>query len=92
MKAVKTRYHDAFDARPARIVASAEPHGENIVTVEYDSRLSPDDNHRNAALTLCKKLKWGGLYSESHPYRDINVYVPARSKDWGFILDAGEAL
>jgi len=91
MKAVKTRYHGATNTMPARIIASAEPHGKNSVTVEYESCLSPADNHRYAALTLCKKLKWYGLYSEGHLDRDTQVYVPARSKDWGFILDVGEA-
>jgi len=54
MKAIVTKYLPATNTKPSRVKAKAE--GVSAITISYNSY---DDPQREAALTLCRKYKWG---------------------------------
>lgn len=82
LKAIKTKYIGATDHKPSRIVASAEPHNRNRVTLSYDHELDTDGNHSRAALALCDKMLWTNPLARGHLDNGTNVYV---------MLDKGRA-
>ena len=55
MKAIKTHYVGCTDFRGSRIIATD---GDNKAILTYDHGLDLDDNHKEAAKTLCRKLGW----------------------------------
>ncbi len=58
MKAITTKINGPTDTPGTRIVAT-DGDG-NRVSVPYDHALNPDQNHRVAMETLCRKLGWHG--------------------------------
>lgn len=73
MKAIKTTYHGPTNFRQSRIVASAEPHKVNRISLPYDHELDAVDNHEAAAAALCTKMGWTGELRSG--CIDMGVYV-----------------
>ncbi len=71
MKSITTAYHGPTNYRGSRIKATD---GDNAVYVSYRSELNGDENHREAALALAKKLKWGGVMVQGET-KDGYVFV-----------------
>ena len=59
MRAIRTRYSPQTVRWPAAVNARAASAGQ--LRTPLDPALSREENHRAAALALCKKLNWGGL-------------------------------
>src|SRR5262245_24351941 len=55
MKAIETTYHGPTDFKGSRIKATD---GDTVVWTSIDH--NSNDPHRDAALKLCRKLKWKG--------------------------------
>lgn len=55
MKAIVTKYLPATSVKGSRIKASAEGVPSVIISYPHEAH----DPHREAALTLCRKYKWG---------------------------------
>jgi hypothetical protein len=55
-QAIVTKYLGPTNFRGSRIKATSA--SGLSVTVSYRSELSADQNHLDAALTLCRKLNW----------------------------------
>lgn len=68
-QAIITRYHDPTNSRGSRISATC---WRGRVVVPYDHALSGDDNHRQAARVLCRKLD----------AEDAEKYGVSRSGRW----------
>jgi hypothetical protein len=61
MYAILTTYHGKTAFRDARIVASADgDKPQHRVTVAYEPKLTLEQNHANAAISLALKLQWQG--------------------------------
>lgn len=58
MKAIETKYHGPGNVRGSRFIAS-DLDGNRVVC-SADDRLNSDDNHKAAAVALCRKMKWSG--------------------------------
>lgn len=56
-QAIVTRYIGPTNFRGSRIIATADA---GKITVSYDPACNPNDNHRAAMLTFCKKFGWEG--------------------------------
>ena len=59
MRAITTKYYGPRSVRGSRYIAD----GGNAlcrITVEADDTMSGHDNHRAAALALCRKMEWTG--------------------------------
>ncbi len=75
MKAIRTRYVGPSNVRGSRIIADD---GErNRITVSYDH--GSNNPHREAALALCRKMKWSGDLIEGG-LGDGYVYVFANGE------------
>lgn len=74
LQSITTKYHGPTIARGSRISAtSASGHR---LTVSYDHSLNGPDNHKEAAIALCKKLEWHGtLQGGSTPTGYCFVFV-----------------
>jgi hypothetical protein len=59
MQAIQTRYIGPSNVRGSRVKAFAQA---GSITLEWDSALNSDENHRAAAEALCEKLGWTPLY------------------------------
>ncbi len=55
MQAIQTKYLGPTNFRGSRVKAMAQ---SGSVTVGWNDAYDTDDNHRNAALTLAKRLGW----------------------------------
>lgn len=55
MVAIVTRYHGATNTRGARYSAKADG---RVVYVSIDHALSEEENHRQAAVKLCRQCVW----------------------------------
>jgi hypothetical protein len=64
MKAITTTFHGPTDFKGSRIIAKDS--NENRVILSYDHKQNSWGNHANAAITLCKKLRWGGTLYGGH--------------------------
>ena len=75
MQAIETRYYGPTNTRGSRIQAKAW--GGNI-TVPYDYALGTNKAHAKAAMALCAKMGWSGLFiAGGKPDERGNVYVNA---------------
>jgi hypothetical protein len=86
-QAIVTRYLGPTNSRGSRIAARASA---GRCFVEYEDGLSPDRNHRAAAMKLANKFGWYGIWHEGElpgPHAE-SVYV---CED-GSMLDATEAV
>jgi hypothetical protein len=63
MKAIETKYIGPSCVRGSRIKAFD---GDNSITLSYDNGLNNEDNHKEAAIALCKKLGWHGSLQGGH--------------------------
>jgi len=61
MKAIKTKYLGPTNTRGSRIKAS-DGCG-NAIVINWDYELDVDKNHKVAAITLCKKMKWNTSFA-----------------------------
>jgi hypothetical protein len=58
MKAIITKYHGPTNTLGSRV--SAEDSDGNRVYVSRDCSLHIEDSHKDAAIALCKKMRWTG--------------------------------
>lgn len=73
VQAIITKYVGPTNFKGSRIKATASA---GSVTVSYDSGLSSDANHDNAAYKLAEKFGWHGTYNRGGmPGDKGNVYV-----------------
>lgn len=56
-QAITTKYLGPSNVRGSRVKARAEA---GSVTLSWDDALNEAENHRAAAVALCKKFKWDG--------------------------------
>ncbi len=70
MKAITTKFFGPTNTRGSRIKASDSD--GNSVVIGYDH--ASHDPHREAAITLCRKMKWDGILVEGS-LGTGNVYV-----------------
>lgn len=79
-QAITTKYLGPSNVRGSRIKARAEA---GSVTLSYNHRLDSAENHKAAAVALCKKFKWcGDYYGRLHGGGTADGYV--------FVFDNGE--
>jgi hypothetical protein len=64
MKAITTKYHGPGNVKSSHIIA--DDGDGNRLTVGVDNSLRLEDCHANAALALCRKLKWEGRLQGGH--------------------------
>jgi len=73
-QSITTRYIGPTNFRGSRIKATAS--SGLSVTVSYEDALSIDDNHKAAAVALCKKYDWHGKLAVGGALGERgNVYV-----------------
>lgn len=60
MQAIETKYHGPTERRGSRISARCEA---GRITLERDSALGIEENHRAAAVALLLKLGWHGHWT-----------------------------
>ena len=65
MQTITTKYLGATNTQGARIKADHTGKEKSII-VPYNYALSNEGNHKEAAATLAKKLKWNGEYIGGH--------------------------
>lgn len=58
MKAIKTKYFGPSNVRGSRVIASDDD--GNRIILSWADNLNGDENHRHAAMMLCKKMNWTG--------------------------------
>lgn len=86
MKAIFTKYLGPTNSRGSRV--KAYDGDGNQVTLDWESSLDSDQNHKRAAYHLCMKMQWkGNLVMGSH--KDVNVHV---FTERDFRKEAGKAL
>lgn len=74
MQAIETKYHGPGNVRGSRITAHCE---RGKLTVEWDSGLNPDQNHRRACRMLLDKFAkedakaYPGTTPESHHWGEF---------------------
>ena len=74
MQSIATKYIPATNYRGSQIKAITSSGLSK--TVSWDDALNVEQNHDNAAVALCHKLKWyGKLVSGSGPKDTGNVYL-----------------
>jgi hypothetical protein len=65
--AILTKYLGPTNHRRARVVATADGgKPSHRCFAQWDSELTDDQNHANAALTLARKLEWTGELTLGH--------------------------
>ena len=80
MVAIVTRYHGPTNTKGTRYSASAQGYK---VYVAIDHALDEEENHRQAAVKLCKKIGWdadrffGGFMDNGD-----GAWVPVYTRDW----------
>lgn len=84
-KAIRTKYHGPTNTRGSRVTATDGD--RNWITIEWDHSLTSDQNHRAAAVALCKKLGWTGTLAQGG-FPDSCVFVFVNS-DETFRVDGG---
>ena len=60
MKAILTRYLGPTNYLGSRVAAVAGPYRANRVVISWDDEKDAVENHRAAALALCRKRDWTG--------------------------------
>ena len=65
MQTITTKYLGPTNYQGSRLRAT-HTGGAKSVTVSYRHALDAEDNHREAALELAKKLNWKGQYIGGH--------------------------
>lgn len=70
MKAITTKHHGPTETKGSRI--SASDMDGNRVIIRYNHTLDARGNHKQAALALMDKMKWGGTL---HPGAVKGGYV-----------------
>jgi hypothetical protein len=79
MKAIFTKYHGPGNVRGSRIIAKDSD--GNKVIVSLDCALNHDDNHKQAAIALCRKMGWTGKLAMGGGLDNSEVFVWTDSKD-----------
>jgi len=73
-QSITTKYIGPTDRTGSRIKATSSSGLSK--TIHYDDALDTDDNHKAAAIALCKKMDWKGrLATGGAPKGTGNVYV-----------------
>lgn len=73
LQAIETRYYGPTNFRGSRIQAKA---WGGKITIPYPHELNTERAHAKAAMALCEKLNWTGLYvAGGSPSERGNVYV-----------------
>lgn len=73
-QSITTKYLGPTDRTGSRIKATSS--GGLSRTVHYDHALDLDDNHKAAAVALCKKMEWKGKLAVGGGVKGTgNVYV-----------------
>ena len=79
MKAIVTRYIPPTNERGSRVSAVAEPFRVNRIVLPWDYEKDATENHRAAALALCRKREWSGeLVTGSLPDAYVHVFTGRR--------------
>lgn len=73
MKAIHTKYYGPRDKKGSRIIA--RDGDGNRVEWEVMNTVNLISNHGLAALKLCLKMKWGGVYYEGWLREGEHVFV-----------------
>lgn len=63
MQTISTQYYGPTDHRGSRVRAKAS-YAKTTVWYDWDYRLSPEDNHKEAARQLIVKLEWDQLLGD----------------------------
>ncbi len=87
MQAITTKYHGAGNKLGSRVSATSASGIRKYL--EWDDRLSSDENHEAAALALCVKLNWSTIFSSGGLLKDgtrvhimgLCVHLPALSDE-----------
>ena len=88
MNAIQTKYIGPTNTRGSRVKASTE--GGATLTVGWRDELNSEENHRQAAMGLAKKMKWAGQWVGGG-MKTGNVYVNVtRAFDDAFTIAKGE--
>lgn len=78
MKAIMTKYHGATDTKGSRV--SASDGDGNRVILSWDNSMNGDENHDNAALTLCARMGWHGpMIRGFHGNQYVYVFTEYRT-------------
>jgi len=80
MVAIVTRYHGPTNTKGTRYSASVQGYK---VYVDIDHALDEEENHRQAAVKLCKKIGWDEdrFFGGSMASGDW-AWVPVFTRDW----------
>jgi hypothetical protein len=81
-QAIETRYYGPTNTRGSRIQAKA---WGGSISIPYPHELNTERAHAKAAMALCAKMGWAGLYvAGGSPGERGNVYVSVpKASDWG---------
>lgn len=71
-QAIQTRYHGPSNVKGSRITARCDA---GRITVEWDHRLNPHENHEAAARALMAKLDWHGAIAGGVLHDGSKVWV-----------------
>lgn len=63
MQAITTKFHGPGNVRGSRVSATAEA---GRISLEWDHRLNPDENHKAAAVAFARKFGWKGTLVGGH--------------------------
>jgi len=76
MKAIEVKYLGPTNFKGSRYKAWTDG---GSVTLSTDYALNSEENHKEAAKALCKKMNWHGILAQgSTPKIDVFVFV----EDW----------
>ena len=81
MQAIQTKYLSPTNVRESRVKATCEA---KSITVSWDHRLNPEDNHRAAAIDLILQLGWHGHWVQGELPGSGYAFVCSRrmEADW----------
>jgi len=77
LQAITTKYHGPGNVRGSRVTAKAQA---GSVSVEWNSALNSDENHRAAARALCAKVGWTDTLAHGVTSDGAHVFVQIPSE------------